>query len=153
MCPNIYLCPNEFLWQNSLIKTIIGSRPRFFQSKNDLMEVWQSAISKRLLFYCFQLSKPLYKLTITDRQKKPLIGAQACALPKKGQNMLGQMAPLYMCPGQMSLTYLLVKISSVTTEIMLALSLWWWVVGGWMVHFQLKHNFCLCYVVCLSNLK
>ena len=50
----------------------------------------QSAISKRLLFYRLLLSKPLYKLTITDRQadrqvdrqKKPLIEARACALPK-----------------------------------------------------------------------
>ena len=35
--------------------------------KNYLTEVWQSAISKRLLFYCLILSKPLYKLTITGR--------------------------------------------------------------------------------------
>ena len=42
--------------------------------------------SKHLLSYRLLLSKPLYKLTITGRrtggQKKPLIGARACALPK-----------------------------------------------------------------------
>ena len=36
--------------------------------KNDFTEVWQSAILKHLLFYRLQLSKPLYKLTIMDRQ-------------------------------------------------------------------------------------
>ena len=60
------------------------------RKKNDLTEVKQRAILKCLLFYHLQLSKPLYKLTITGRQadrqkgrrKKPLIGAQACTLPK-----------------------------------------------------------------------
>ena len=36
--------------------------------KNDLTEVRQSTISKRLIFYCLLLSKPLNELTITDRQ-------------------------------------------------------------------------------------
>ena len=36
--------------------------------KNNLTEVWQSKILKRLLFYRLLISKPLYKLTITDRQ-------------------------------------------------------------------------------------
>ena len=42
------------------------------------MKVWQSTISKCLLFYNLLLLKPLYKLIITDRrtggQKKPLTG-------------------------------------------------------------------------------
>ena len=36
--------------------------------KNDLTEVWQSAISKHLLFYHLLLSKTLYKLMITGEQ-------------------------------------------------------------------------------------
>ena len=58
-------------------------------TNNHLSEVWQSANLKHLL------TKPLYKLTITDRQagrqidrqKKPLIEARACTLPKNGVDL------------------------------------------------------------------
>ena len=57
---------------------IIGdnSEIRNVPEKNDLTEVWQSAISKRLLFYRLLPSKPLYKLTITGRQADRQTGGQ-----------------------------------------------------------------------------
>ena len=66
-CLRLYFGKTPIFSRFLILKSPLTIWP-FKISQNDLTEVWQSAISKRLLFYRLLLSKPLYKLTFTDRQ-------------------------------------------------------------------------------------